>query len=112
MNPPAALAPDQALSGIETERLDDRIVALVCRKCFKRAELDDKGVGKRLGKALRKRRNDKQLRVAETNCLGLCPKGGITVVLLADQAGGRTLARVVPADRGDERLVALLAAAG
>ena len=59
---------------------------LVCRKCSKKL---DGGFGadgdERLAKALRKRLSLKKGRkaaagIVEVNCLGVCPKGAVTVV--------------------------------
>ncbi|NWK95488.1 hypothetical protein DM806_07355 [Sphingobium lactosutens] len=63
---------------------------LVCRKCSKKL---DGGFGprgdERLGKALRKHLSLRKGRKAaagiiEVNCLGVCPKGAVTVVNGAD----------------------------
>jgi predicted metal-binding protein len=63
---------------------------LVCRKCSKKL---DGGFGpngdERLAKALRRRLKLKKGRkaaagIVEVNCLGICPKGAVTVVNGAD----------------------------
>lgn len=67
-----------------------RNVVLVCRKCSRKL---DGGFGpdgdERLAKALRKHLSLKKGRkaaagVVEVNCLGVCPKGAVTVVDGAD----------------------------
>ncbi|MFC3440490.1 (2Fe-2S) ferredoxin domain-containing protein [Sphingobium rhizovicinum] len=67
-----------------------RNVALICRKCSKKL---DGGFGphgdERLAKALRRHLSLKKGRKAsaglvEVNCLGVCPKGAVTVVDGAD----------------------------
>lgn len=71
-------------------RANWRNVVLVCRKCSKKL---DGGFGpdgdERLAKALRKHLALKKGRkasagVVEVNCLGVCPKGAVTVVDGAD----------------------------
>lgn len=71
-------------------RTNWRNVALICRKCSKKL---DGGFGpdgdERLAKALRKHLALKKGRkadagIVEVNCLGVCPKGAVTVVNGAD----------------------------
>lgn len=71
-------------------RANWRNVVLVCRKCSKKL---DGGFGphgdERLAKALRKHLALKKGRkadagIVEVNCLGVCPKGAVTVVDGAD----------------------------
>lgn len=71
-------------------RANWRNVALVCRKCSKKL---DGGFGpggdERLAKALRKhlalkKGRKAQAGIVEVNCLGVCPRGAVTVVAGAD----------------------------
>ena len=71
-------------------RANWRNVVLICRKCSKKL---DGGFGsegdERLAKALRRHLSLKKGRkadagIVEVNCLGVCPKGAVTVVDGAD----------------------------
>jgi predicted metal-binding protein len=71
-------------------RTNWRNVVLICRKCSKKL---DGGFGpdgdERLAKALRKHLSLKKGRkadagIVEVNCLGVCPRGAVTVVDGAD----------------------------
>jgi predicted metal-binding protein len=71
-------------------RTNWRNVVLICRKCSKKL---DGGFGpdgdERLAKALRKHLSLKKGRkadagIVEVNCLGVCPRGAVTVVNGAD----------------------------
>jgi predicted metal-binding protein len=57
-----------------------RTVLIVCRKCGKKL---DGGFGRKrkesLKNALRQKRT-RDIRICETSCLGLCPKGGVTAL--------------------------------
>lgn len=61
-------------------------VVLICRKCSKKLDGGfGPGGGERLAKAMRKHLSLKKGRKAaagilEVNCLGVCPKGAVTVV--------------------------------
>jgi len=63
-----------------------REIVLVCRKCTRRL---DGGFGKKrreplrseLKAALRAAGHRREVRVIETGCLGLCPKGAVTVAI-------------------------------
>lgn len=75
-----------------SERLKDHVrsnwanVVLVCRKCSKKVDGGfGPGGGDHLAKALRKHLSLKKGRkaaagVLEVGCLGICPKGAVTVV--------------------------------
>ncbi|QGP77618.1 (2Fe-2S) ferredoxin domain-containing protein [Sphingobium sp. CAP-1] len=91
-------------------RANWRNVALVCRKCSKKL---DGGFGskgdERLAKALRKHLALKKGRksdagIVEVNCLGVCPKGAVTVV---DGADSREWLLVRPGADLDELAQAL-----
>ncbi len=83
------------MEAAEHRRLKDHVrsnwqnAILVCRKCSKKL---DRGFGpsdERLAKALRRHLSLKKGRKAaagiiEVNCLGICPKGAVTVVNGAD----------------------------
>jgi predicted metal-binding protein len=97
-------------------RTNWRNVVLICRKCSKKL---DGGFGpdgdERLAKALRKHLSLKKGRkadagIVEVNCLGVCPRGAVTVVDGADskewllvRAGADLdeLARALHLDRPD-----------
>ncbi|MGW8204180.1 (2Fe-2S) ferredoxin domain-containing protein [Sphingomonas bisphenolicum] len=74
-------------------------VVLVCRKCSKKLDGGfGPGGGERLAKALRKHLSLKKGRkatagVMEVNCLGICPRGAVTVV---DAAASRDWLLVRP----------------
>lgn len=80
-------------------------VVLVCRKCSKKLDGGfGPGGGERLAKALRKHLSLKTGRkaaagVLEVNCLGICPKGAVTVV---DGAASREWLLVRPGADLDE----------
>jgi predicted metal-binding protein len=85
-------------------------VALICRKCSKKL---DGGFGpggdERLAKALRKHLSLKKGRkaaagIVEVNCLGICPRGAVTVV---DGAASRDWLLVRPGADLDELAEAL-----
>ncbi len=85
-------------------------VVLVCRKCSKKL---DGGFGpggdERLAKALRKHLSLKKGRkaaagIVEVNCLGVCPRGAVTVV---DGAASRDWLLVRPGADLDELTEAL-----
>lgn len=67
-----------------------RNVALICRKCSKKLDGGfGPGADERLAKALRRHLSLKKGRkadagIVEVNCLGVCPKGAVTVVGGAD----------------------------
>ncbi|WP_298398573.1 (2Fe-2S) ferredoxin domain-containing protein [Sphingobium sp.] len=94
----------------EHVRANWRNVALICRKCSKKL---DGGFGpdgdERLAKALRRHLSLKKGRkaaagVVEVNCLGVCPKGAVTVV---DGADSREWLLVRPGADLDELAAAL-----
>ena len=72
---------------VEVHATPWRDVVLVCRKCGKK--LDNEGFGpsgtdtlpRALKAALRAAGRRRDVRVAETKCLGLCPKRAVAVVL-------------------------------
>lgn len=85
-------------------------VVLICRKCSKKL---DGGFGpggsERLAKALRKHLSLKKGRkaaagIVEVNCLGVCPRGAVTVV---DGAASRDWLLVPPGADLDELTNAL-----
>ena len=85
-------------------------MALICRKCSKKL---DGGFGpggdERLAKALRKHLSLKKGRkaaagIVEVNCLGICPRGAVTVV---DGAASRDWLLVRPGADLDELAEAL-----
>lgn len=62
-----------------------RELLLVCRKCSKKlkggfGEEGEDSLPKALKPLLRERGLRRSVRVLEVGCLGLCPKGGVTVV--------------------------------
>jgi predicted metal-binding protein len=84
---------------------------LVCAKCEKK--LDGKGFGnsggKRLSKLLRKRFGGGWGRksaggVVTTRCLGVCPRGAVTVVNGADPGRWLVVAAGTPIDEVEARL--------
>ncbi len=85
-------------------------VVLVCRKCSKKLDGGfGQGGDERLAKALRKHLSLKKGRkaaagVVEVNCLGVCPKGAVTVV---DGAASREWLLVRPGADLDELTDAL-----
>lgn len=85
-------------------------VVLVCRKCSKKLDGGfGPGGGERLAKALRKHLSLKKGRkasagVLEVSCLGVCPKGAVTVV---DGAASRDWLLVRPGADLDELTEAL-----
>jgi len=85
-------------------------VALICRKCSKKLDGGfGPGGGERLAKALRKHLSLKKGRkaaagIVEVNCLGICPRGAVTVV---DGAASRDWLLVRPGADLDELAEAL-----
>ncbi|WP_168727497.1 MULTISPECIES: (2Fe-2S) ferredoxin domain-containing protein [Sphingomonas] len=80
-------------------KADWETAILVCAKCSKRL---DGGFGKkgkqRLAKALKaylgvKRFRKARVGVVEVKCLGVCPRGAVTVVNAADPARWRLVAK-------------------
>jgi predicted metal-binding protein len=75
-----------------------RTIVIVCRKCGKKL---DGGFGRKqketlktlLRGALRQTRNRRDVRICETSCLGLCPKGGVSAINASDPG----TIRVIPA---------------
>lgn len=66
-----------------------RSAVLVCRKCSKKLDGGFGSDDERLAKALRRHLSLKKGRkaaagIVEVNCLGICPKGAVTVVNGAD----------------------------
>ena len=63
-----------------------RDMLLVCRKCAAKGKVGGFGADGRdtlpdaLKQALRDRRQRREIRVLEVGCLGICPKGAVTVV--------------------------------
>jgi hypothetical protein len=91
-----------------------RTVVVLCRKCGKKL---DGGFGRKrkeslktvLRETLRQAGLRRQVRIIETSCLGLCPKGGVTA-LNASRPG---TIHVIPAGGGgDQAMQTLLGADG
>jgi predicted metal-binding protein len=62
-----------------------REIVLACRKCSKKLDGGfgpdgDENLGPALKQSLREAGRRREVRVIETKCLGLCPKGAVTVV--------------------------------
>ncbi len=62
-----------------------REIILVCRKCSKKLDGGfgpdgDDDLGSSLKRALRAEGRRRDVRVIETKCLGLCPKGAVTML--------------------------------
>ena len=60
-------------------------IVLVCRKCSKKLDGGfgpggDESLGRALKSALRQSGRRQTVRVIETKCLGLCPRGAVTVL--------------------------------
>lgn len=57
-------------------------LAFICRSCLEREGCLPEGrVGWVLGKEMRNRLADARVRVADTSCLGVCPKGRVTALI-------------------------------
>jgi hypothetical protein len=57
-----------------------RTVLIVCRKCGKKL---DGGFGRKRKESLKtvlRQNRTREIRICETSCLGLCPKGGVTAL--------------------------------
>jgi predicted metal-binding protein len=72
-----------------------RDVILVCRKCSKKLDGGfgpdgDESLGRALKHSLRRSGQRRLARVIETKCLGVCPRGAVTV--LRDSRPGEMLA--------------------
>jgi predicted metal-binding protein len=86
-------------NGIKTIPTPWREIVLVCRKCSKKLDGGfgpdgDEKLGAVLKQSLRAAGRRREVRVIEAKCLGLCPKGAVTVLrgsqpgaLLAVSAG-------------------------
>ncbi len=81
-----------------------REVVLVCGKCSG----DSSAVRKGLKKAAKKLGDGKALRIIETRCMGLCPKGAVTVGRGRDLVGDRPRLHVVRDGAKGKHLRALL----
>jgi predicted metal-binding protein len=93
-----------------------RTVVVLCRKCGKKL---DGGFGRKrkeslktvLRETLRQAGLRRQVRIIETSCLGLCPKGGVTAlnasrpgtihVIPAGGGGDQAMQTLLGADRGE-----------
>jgi predicted metal-binding protein len=81
-------------------------MVLVCAKCAAKAGRDGGGGTKLRGEikqALKARGLKGSVRVVETSCLNLCPKGGQTVATLADLRQGRLC--VAPANASGAAII-------
>lgn len=95
-----------------------RAVLLTCRKCGKRlgggfGPRGEETLARMLRRALREDGRRGEVRVLETGCQGLCPKGAVSVIGPADQTGSPVRIWAVP--RGTEAksvLARLLGARG
>ena len=95
------------IAKIEPAPFED--VLIICSKCAAKLGRGRKGKTELRGElkhALKKRGLGKSVRVVETTCLDLCPKGGQTVALGRDLAAGRLW--VVGPDADGEDVVKLL----
>ncbi len=81
---------------------------LICGKCVRKLGPEGKAVRKRLRKAL-ERRPGETVRLIETRCFSLCPKGRI-VLASARTLGERSLMVADPDITAPAALAALLAA--
>lgn len=97
-----------AFSPDKVRPLKGRIAALVCRKCLGK-QRKGKGAAKRIAKSLRESTGEKRLRLCEVPCLGVCPKGGVTLVLAGEIDGGQARFRVVPGSGYEHTIADLLA---
>ncbi len=87
-----------------------REVVLVCSKCSKKLKGgfgpdDDETLARALKQALRSAGRRREVRVIETKCLGLCPKGAVTVL----QAGAPDALLTVAGSTGLDALLERLA---
>ena len=107
------MARDRARNGDEEwgPRLKRRLVALICRRCVRRAGGDEDDLGKRVTRRLRKRIDDDRVVVADVSCLGVCPCDAVTVVLTGDLADPGARVHLVPADKTTKRAAKLIARA-
>jgi predicted metal-binding protein len=84
-------------------------VVLICAKCAAKLDRGSRGKTELRGEvkqALKKSGLGKHVRVVETTCLDLCPKGGQTVATGSQLAEGRLM--VVGPDADGEAVVKLL----
>ncbi len=77
-------------------------VVLVCKKCSKKLHggfgLDGKEtLARALKHALRQAGRRRAMRVIETKCLGLCPKGAVTVLPASRPGALLTVPKATPA---------------
>jgi hypothetical protein len=79
-----------------------REVVFVCGDCSG----DPKALGKRLKKVL----SDKEAKIIRTRCMGICPKGAVTVGLGRDLAAERPRLRIVRSDAKKKDLRGLVEA--
>ena len=92
-------------------RLKRRLVALICRRCVRRAGGDEDDLGKRVTRRLRKRIDDDRVVVADISCLGVCPCDAVTLVLAGDLADPGARVHLVPAGKVEKRAAKLIARA-
>jgi hypothetical protein len=84
-------------------------VVLICSKCATKLGRGRKGkteLGREVKHALKKQGLDKRVRVVETTCFDLCPKGGQVVATGRQLAGAELI--VAPPDADGELIVKLL----
>jgi hypothetical protein len=65
---------------LASRRTPWRTVLIVCRKCGKKL---DGGFGRKRKESLKsvlRQNRTRDIRICETSCLGLCPKGGVTAL--------------------------------
>lgn len=90
----------RAEAGLDLDPVDPKWTGLmlVCRKCM--SKLPDGSPGRELRSAIKKAANDsgygKRLRVAESGCLDICPKNGVTVCHVGRLRPAPTLAVLRP----------------
>jgi predicted metal-binding protein len=73
---------------------------LVCRKCSKKLGKEGKELRKTLKEGARERFGKKGVRVLQTGCFDVCPKGSVTVGATGPKIGLR-LVTVAPSARAE-----------